>query len=64
MLRPHIQEGSIARLCGSLQGTVHGGLHKIFFSNEPDAIPVVPTSEEHGRDDCGPRVENPVHDME
>ena len=66
MLRPHVEEGSIACLCGSLQGTMHGGLDKIFSSNAPNAVSDVPTCEEHGRDNCRPRVENPMHgdDME
>ena len=61
MLRPNVQEGSIARLCGSLQGTVHGGVHKIFSSDNPDAVPATPTSEDQRRDDRGPRLENRVH---
>ena len=61
MLRPDVQEGSIARLCGSLQEMVHGGVHKIYSRDDSDAVPAAPTSEEQGRDDRGPRVENPVH---
>ena len=66
MLRPHVEKGSIARLCRSLQGTMHDGLEKIFASNEHYAVPDVLTSEEHERDAFGPRVENLVHgdDME
>ena len=30
MLKPDVEEGSIARLCGFLKGTVHGGVDKIF----------------------------------
>ena len=61
MLRPHVQEGSIARLCGSLQGMVHGGVHKIFLSDDSDVVPTASTSEEQGRDDRGPRAKNPMH---
>ena len=45
---------------------MHSELHKIFSSDDHDAVPATPTSEELGRDDCGPRVENPLHrdDME
>ena len=30
MMKLDVEEGSIARLCGSLKGTVHGGMDKIF----------------------------------
>ena len=41
MLKPDVEEGSIARLCGSLKGTVHGGVDK-FFAEKPDStIPTV-----------------------
>ena len=45
---------------------MHGGLDKIFANNKQYTIPDVPTCVEHGRDTCGPRIENPVHgeDME
>ena len=45
MLRPHIEEGSIARLCGLLQVTVHSGVDKIFASNEYYAVLDISTSD-------------------
>ena len=30
MMKPDVEEGSIARLCGSLKGTMHGGVEKVF----------------------------------
>ena len=56
-----MQEGSIARLCGSLQGMVHGGLHKIFSTTHDNDIPPVVTSEEHGSHDPEARVRSPLH---
>ena len=35
MLKPDMEEGSIARLCGSFKGTVHGEVDKIFVE-KPD----------------------------
>ena len=47
MVRPHIKEGSIVRLCGPLQGMVHSRLDKIFAKNDNCNVPNVHTSKDY-----------------
>ena len=47
MLKPDVEEGSIARLCGSLKGTVHGGVDKIFAEKRDCTLPNVHTIENY-----------------
>ena len=47
MVKPHIKEGSIARLCGPLQGTVQGGLDTIFAKTDNCNVPDVHTFEDY-----------------
>ena len=45
MLKPDLREGSIARLCGSLKGTIHGGEGKIFADKHISSVLHVHTIE-------------------
>ena len=41
MLKPDLGEGNIARLCGSLKGTIHSGEGKIFVEKDNCSVPHV-----------------------
>ena len=58
MLKPDIEEGSIARLCGSLKGTVHGGVEKIFAEKADCTVPGVQASETFSA--APPKAEFPI----
>ena len=44
MMKPDLEEGSIARLCGSLKGTVHDGEEKVFSQTPNCTAPARETS--------------------
>ena len=60
MLKPELEEGSIARLCGSLKGTVHGGVEKIFVEKPVCTIPDERTFENFSADAREAELGDPV----
>ena len=66
MLKPDVEEGSIARLCGSLKGTVHKGVDKIFAAKPDYSLSTVDAVDSSSTEDLEPEFRDPreINDME
>ena len=60
MLKPNFEESSIARLCGSLKGTMHRGVDKIFAEKPNCTLPTLHAVENFSTEGREPQFDDPM----